>query len=68
MSTIAEFTANYKVEALKAELRNRFHSVIISRGYSEVAAQGILDEWFPRYIQDVDAFKAMLDGYEKGTL
>ena len=65
---VVAYEASQNVEALKAELTRRFHDVIISRGYSEVAAQGILDEWFPKYIQDVDGFKKMLDGYEKGAL
>jgi hypothetical protein len=59
-------TVAYGVEELKAELRRRFHAVIISRGYSEVAAQGILEEWFPKYLQDVDGFKKMLEEYEMG--
>ena len=53
---VVAYEASQNVEALKAELTRRFHDVIISRGYSEVAAQGILAEWFPKYIQDVDGF------------
>ena len=61
-------TVAYNMDDLRERLRSRFHAVIISRGYSEAAAQGILAEWFPKYIQDVDGFKKMLDGYEKGAL
>jgi hypothetical protein len=59
-------TVAYNMDDLRERLRSRFHAVIISRGYSEAAAQGILKEWLPKYMQDVEGFKKMLEEYETG--
>jgi len=45
-------------------LRERFHKVILGAGYSEAAAQGILDEWFDKYMLDIPRFVTMLEEYE----
>ena len=46
------------------QLRERFHRVILGAGYSEIAAQSILQEWFGKYLQDVRSFTEMLERYE----
>lgn len=51
----------------REQLHKRFHEVIIKRGYSECAADGILREWFDKYMQDVPAFVKMLEAYESGN-
>jgi hypothetical protein len=58
--------ANF-AEAQKNGLRERFHQVILKAGYSEIAAQGILEEWFEKYYAgDRAEFIKMLEEYEKG--
>jgi hypothetical protein len=39
--------------------------VILGAGYSEVAAESILAEYFDRYVKDVPAFVEMLRDYEE---
>lgn len=46
-------------------LRERFHKVILSAGYTEEAARKILAEWFERYTQDVPRFIEMMASYER---
>lgn len=50
----------------RQELYERFRKVILGAGYSEIAAQGILDEWFEKLIVDVPRFIQMLSEYETG--
>lgn len=49
-----------------AGLRDRFHKVILGADYSEEAAQGIIAEWFLKYLDNVEEFVAMLEEYEGG--
>lgn len=50
---------------LRNALRERFHKVILSAGYSEIAAKGILEEWFEKYMLDIPSFVKMMENYEK---
>lgn len=49
---------------LSAAMRERFHKVILSAGYSEEAAQSILDKYHDEYMKDFPAFIKMLESYE----
>jgi hypothetical protein len=49
------------------QLRERFHRVVIGAGYSELAAQSILERWLETYLQDVRAFTERLERYENSA-
>jgi len=46
-------------------LRERFRKVILGAGYK--SAEGILAEWFDKYMQNVPEFVRMLESYEKNN-
>jgi len=44
-------------------LRERFRKVILGAGYA--SADGILAEWFDKYMENVPEFVKMLEEYER---
>ena len=48
----------------REDLRQRFLAVIRLAGYGPNAAEGILAEWFDKYMTDIPGFEAMLKEYE----
>jgi hypothetical protein len=57
----------YNDKAHHDSLRQRFRNVIEHRGYSGAAVEGILEEWFPEYIEDIEGFEEMLAAYENNN-
>lgn len=45
--------------------RQRFRKVILGAGYSESAAEGILADYLPQYLNDLPRFTEMLESYER---
>lgn len=57
----------YNDAAHHEQLRQRFRNVIEHRGYGPLAVEGILEEWFPQYIEDIGSFENMLKCYEDNS-